>query len=163
MKHGVAPVHGERSGFAGSAMKGAPQRAPRGARERSQRQLRVGEMLRHALVAVLTQGAIRDPELAGVSVTVTEVRVSADLRNATAYVVPLGGGNMDAVVGALRRAAPYLRRLLAGHVTTRRLPALCFEPDISFDRFERIGRLLDRSAAAGSAPVDGQETGNDEP
>ena len=109
--------------------------------------------MRHALVTVLEHDSIREPGLAGVSVTVTEVRVSPDLRNATAYIIPLGGGNMGVVVDALRRAAPYLRRLLAGHVSIKRLPALKFEPDTSFDQAQRIEALLD-GAAIGDEEID---------
>lgn len=123
-------------------------------RARSQRQLRVGELVRHALVNVLEHDSIREPGLAGVSVTVTEVRVSPDLRNAIAYVVPLGGANMDVVVDALRRAAPYLRRLLAGQVDTKRLPTLKFEPDTSFDQAERIEALLG-AATTGEEGIEG--------
>ena len=91
-------------------MRGRESRAP------SQRQLRVGEELRHVLAHVLERGDLRDPGLAGVTVTVTEVRVSPDLRNATAYVVPLGGGAAEDVLGALARARPYLRRKVADAV-----------------------------------------------
>ena len=111
--------------------------------------------MRHALVNVLERDSIREPDLAGVSVTVTEVRVSPDLRNATAYIVPLGGANMDVVVDALRRAAPYLRRLLAGQVNIKRLPALIFEPDTSFDQAERIEVLLDEAAPGKDAATTG--------
>lgn len=129
-------------------MKHASKQSARSGRERSQRQLRVGELLRHALVNVLESDRIRDPDLAGVSVTVTEVRVSPDLRNATAFVVPLGGGDTDSVVEALRRAAPYLRRLLADRVEIKRLPALSFEPDTSFDEAQRIEALLGATVPA---------------
>lgn len=136
-------------------MRQVSQQSPRSGRERSQRQLRVGEVLRHALVNVLERDSIREPGLAGVSVTVTEVRVSPDLRKATAYIVPLGGANMDVVVDALRRAAPYLRRLLAGQVNFKRLPALDFEPDTSFDQAERIEALLDETAPGKDAATTG--------
>jgi len=136
-------------------MKHQSRQSARSGRERSQRQLRVGELLRHALVAVLENDSIRDPDLAGVSVTITEVRVSPDLRNATAFVVPFGGGDMVAVVGALRRAAPYLRRLLAGRVEIKRLPALSFEADTSFDEAQRIETLLSRAGPLGDdGPAD---------
>jgi len=115
----------------------------RSGRERSQRQLRVGETLRHALVEALTRGEeLRDPALVGVSLTVTEVRVSPDLGKATAFVMPLGGTDTDAVVTALNRAAPFLRRQLAGRVTLRHLPALSFIADGAFDEGEHIANLL---------------------
>lgn len=136
-------------------MRHVSQQSPRSGRERSQRQLRVGEVVRHALVNVLERDSIREPGLAGVSVTVTEVQVSPDLRKATAYIVPLGGANMGVVVDALRRAAPYLRRLLAGQVNIKRLPALIFEPDTSFDQAERIEALLDEAAPGKDAATTG--------
>jgi ribosome-binding factor A len=116
--------------------------APRGGRERSQRQLRVGEAIRHALVEMLMRGEVRDPGLSGASVTVTEVKVSPDMRNATAFVLPLGGENTDEVLAALRRAAPYLRRLLGRALTLRHLPALSFQADTAFDYGDRMDRIL---------------------
>ena len=118
------------------------QGAPRSGRERSQRQLRVGEVIRHALVEILARGEVRDPGLAGVSVTVTEVRVSPDLRNATAFVLPLGGTGTDEVLAALRRAAPYLRHKVGEALTTRFLPSLNFEADTGFDEGARVDNLL---------------------
>ena len=118
------------------------QGAPRSGRERSQRQLRVGEVIRHALVEILARGEVRDPGLAGVSVTVTEVRVSPDLRNATAFVLPLGGTGTDEVLAALRRAAPYLRHKVGEALTTRFLPSLNFEADTGFDEGARVDSLL---------------------
>jgi ribosome-binding factor A len=114
----------------------------------SQRQLRVGEELRHVVAAIIARGNIRDPELENQSITVTEVRVSPDLRNATVIVVPLGGADMDRVVAALQRAAPYLRREVAREVTLRNTPALTFAPDLSFDEAARIDDLLRRPAVA---------------
>ncbi len=108
----------------------------------SQRQLRVGEMLRHALSAILNRGDLRDPDLAGKSVTVTEVRLSPDLRNATAFVQPLGGAEIGKVVAALGRAAPYLKRQIAAEVDLRYMPSLSFTPDTSFEHAERIDALL---------------------
>lgn len=115
---------------------------PRNARTPSQRQLRVGEALRHALADVLLRGELRDPALHGVSVTVSEVRVSPDLRSATAYVMPLGGAKLDEVMGALRRATPFLRTRLAHAVRLRYAPELHFEADTSFDQAQRIDALL---------------------
>ena len=126
-------------------MKHRTRGAPRGGRERTQRQLRVGELVRHALVGILERGELSDPDIAGISVTVSEVRVSPDLGKATAFVVPLGGEGMDELVAALRRAAPYVRRLMADRLDLRRIPALSFEPATSFDNVDRIGRLLDTS------------------
>jgi len=108
----------------------------------SQRQLRVGEELRHTLAQIFEHGTLRDPALSGVSVTVTEVRVSPDLRNATAFVMPLGGGNTEAVVAALRHAAPFLRREVARAVNLKFAPNLSFQPDGSFDEASHIDALL---------------------
>src|ERR671925_1842506 len=90
--------------------------APRAA---TQRQLRVGEELRHLLAELLRPGELRDPALHEANITVTEVRLSPDLRNATAFVMPLGGANADEVVSALKRCAPFLKGLLAREVPLR--------------------------------------------
>src|SRR5215470_9656407 len=108
----------------------------------SQRQLRVGEELRHALVRILGRCGLRDPELEGVQVTVTEVSVSPDLRNATAFVVPFGGGPSDKLVKALNRAAGFFRAQFGRELNLRYIPGIHFEPDRSFDHASRIERLL---------------------
>jgi ribosome-binding factor A len=117
-------------------------------REPSQRQLRVGEELRHALAEVLQRGELRDPALAEVTVTVTEVRVSPDLKNATAYVMPLGGRNGAVVIEGLTRSAGYLRGQLARAVPLRFSPTLSFALDTSFDHASRINELLHRPEVA---------------
>jgi ribosome-binding factor A len=109
---------------------------------RSQRQLRVGEELRHALSQVLARGELRDPHLADVSLTVTEVRVSPDLKNATAFVVPLGGGDLEAIVAALNHAASFLRGQLGHEVQLRFTPRLSFQADRSFDEAAHINEIL---------------------
>ena len=111
-------------------------------REASQRQLRVGEALRHALAELLSSGALRDPDVQGPPVTVTEVRVSPNLRSATAYIVPLGGGDPTTVLGGLRRASPHIRAQLARMVHLKFAPQFAFEVDASFDRASRIESLL---------------------
>ena len=108
----------------------------------SQRQLRVGEELRHALARLFERGVLRDPALAGVSVTVTEVRSSPDLRNATVFVIPLGGANSEAVVAALQHAGPFLKREVARMVELKYVPNLSFRADDSFDEADRIDLLL---------------------
>jgi ribosome-binding factor A len=108
----------------------------------SQRQYRVGEELRHAIARILDYAHFRDPDLAGVSVTVTEVRISPDLRNATAYVTPLGGRDMDKVVAALNRASGYFRREIARAVVLRVVPDIAFVPDTSFDYSSRVDAIL---------------------
>ncbi len=121
------------------------RRAERGP---SQRQLRVGEELRHALAWILERGEVRDPDLKGVSVTVTEVRVSPDLRRATVFVFPLGGGETEAVVTGLTRARPFLRRKVANAVRLKFVPDITFRADTSFDEARRIDILLRDPAVA---------------
>ncbi len=117
----------------------------RAGRERSQRQLRVGELIRHALVEILMRGELRDSDLEGVSITVSEVRVSPDLKNATAFVMPLGGKEVPKIVEALKRAAPFLRRQIGASTTMRYMPAISFVADEAFDEGAKIDALL-RSA-----------------
>jgi ribosome-binding factor A len=114
-----------------------------------QRQLRVGEALRHALVRALERGEVRDPAAANVSITVTQVSLSPDLRNAIAYVTPLGGAGAAALVQALNRAAPYLRSLVAREVQLRFAPQLRFALDTTFEEAGKIDRLLREIAAGG--------------
>jgi ribosome-binding factor A len=118
-----------------------PRNPPRAS---GQRALRVGEELRHALARIFERGELRDPDLAGVTLTVTEVRVSPDLKNATAFVVPLGGINNAKVLAALKRSAPYLRRAVADAVELRYAPAITFALDTAFDHARRIDALLRR-------------------
>jgi len=108
----------------------------------SQRQLRVGEMLRHALAEVLQRGDVADPVLETTVVTVPEVRVSPDLRNATCFVMPLGGQNVDEVIKALEKNRKFLRGELAHKVTLKYMPDLRFEIDRSFEEGDRIDELL---------------------
>ena len=120
-----------------------------------QRPLRVGEEIRHALSHILTYEMDRldDPELYGKSVTVTEVRVSHDLRSATAFVVPLGttveGTESAPLIKALNRAAGYFRGLLAREVRLQFSPTIRFKLDESFDEASRIESLLRDPAVAG--------------
>ena len=117
-------------------MKKAPSAEP------SQRQLRVGEEIRHALATIFMREELHDPALQGVSLTFTEVRISPDLKNATVFFLPLGGRDLDAIVKGLSRAAPHIRSLLNKHVRLRALPRLKFLPDESYDYAEGIDRLL---------------------
>ena len=117
-------------------------------RERSVRQLRVGEELRHILAEILARGDLRDPDLAGRSITVSEVRVSPDMRNATAFVLPLGGGDEDVVVAALGRAATFLRNEVGRKLHLKYLPNLSFLRDTSFDTARDIDKLLADPAVA---------------
>lgn len=111
----------------------------------TQRQLRVNEEIRHALAWVLERGQFRDPVLAGTPITVTEVRCSPDLRNATVFFTPLGGqGDAVALRDALTRAQSYLRHELSRTVEMKYLPRLSFQIDTSFDEYARIDTLLHR-------------------
>ena len=111
-------------------------------RRPSQRPLRVGEELRHAFVQLLASGEIHDPDLAGAMVTVTEVRMSPDLRNANIFFTPLGGEDGPAILKALKRAAPFIRRRLAETIQLRVAPQLWFELDTSFETAGRIETVL---------------------
>lgn len=129
---------------------------------RSQRQLRVGEAVRHALVRILERAHFHDPDLIDVSVTVTEVRVSPDLRNATAFVLPLAGANQDVVIAALRRAVPYLRGQLAHEVELRFAPQLAIEPDTSFDYARHIDSLLRQADVARDLGPDDEDVADED-
>jgi len=108
----------------------------------SQRQLRVGEEIRHLLSQALMRGDIYVPELEGVSVTVSEVSVSPDMSNARAYVTPLGGVDMDEVVAILNVIAPDLQTWIAKKVHLRRMPRLKFMADNSFDNAQKMSQLI---------------------
>lgn len=129
----------------------------------SQRQLRVGEELRHAIAHALERGHFRDPALAGASITVTEVRVSPDLKSATAYVTPLGGANVEEVVRALQRASAYFRGEVARAVTLRYAPTITFAADTSFDYASRIHGILHRPEVARDLDAPEDDEGGEPP
>ncbi len=112
----------------------------------SQRQLRVGELIRRTLSDVLLRGDLHDPDLSGVSITVGEVRVTPDLRIASAFVLPLGGRDEEVVLAAIRRSIPELRHQLAKNVSMKFVPELRFEIDRTFDRMDETKRLLSEDA-----------------
>ncbi|HET9019240.1 MAG TPA: 30S ribosome-binding factor RbfA [Acetobacteraceae bacterium] len=114
------------------------------ARPPSQRQLRVAEEIRHVLAGIFARGEIRDPDLAGVTLTVTEVRISPDLRRATAFVTRLGRSDVAEKLPALRHAAPFLRRELAHVLRLRYAPDLSFQADTSLDYAMHVDELLHR-------------------
>jgi ribosome-binding factor A len=132
----------------------------------SQRQLRVGEMLRHALSEILRGTDIRDPDLSGVAVTVTQVKPSPDMRYATVFVEPLGGKNAATIVAALNRHKGFLRGQMGRGIALKFTPELRFVEDTSFAEAERIERLLHsekvaRDLAAPKTPAeddDGPQT-----
>ena len=114
----------------------------------TQRQLRVGEMLRHALSDVLRRGDLRDPDLAGVSVTITQVKPSPDMRYATIFCEPLGGKNAKTIIAALNRHKGYLRGEMGRLITLKFTPELRFLEDQSFAEAQKIETLLKSSRVA---------------
>ena len=108
----------------------------------TQRQLRVGELIRRRLSDVLARGDVHDPDLAGLSITVSEVRVSPDLRAATAFVLPLGGRGAQEAVKALARNKSELRRLVVKGLDLKYAPDLKFVTDETFDQMDETRRLL---------------------
>ena len=127
-------------------------RSPRGGSRRtgrndgplgpSQRQLRVGEALRHALADILFRNEIRDPDLDGVSVTITQVKPSPDMRYATVYCEPLGGGNAREVIAALNRHKGFLRGEMGHRIAMKFTPDLRFVEDQSFAEAQKIETIL---------------------
>jgi ribosome-binding factor A len=110
----------------------------------SQRQLRVGELIRHALADILQRGEVHDPALEGMVVTVPEVRVTPDLKLATIFLMPLGGKGADIVVGIFDRHKRFLRGEIAHRIDLRYAPDLRFQLDTSFQEGDRIDALLRR-------------------
>ena len=117
-------------------------------RGHSQRQLRVGEEIRHLLAELLERGNMRDPELREASITVTSVDVSPDLRNATAFVMPLGGQDAARLLAAMKRAAPWFRAQVGERAGLRYSPEIRFQLDRTFDEADKIGALLRRPDVA---------------
>jgi ribosome-binding factor A len=111
----------------------------------SQRQLRVGELLRHSLSEILTRGEVRDPDLEAVSVTVTQVKPSGDMRHASVFVEPLAGKNAKTVVAALNRHKGFIRGLMGKTIALKFTPELRFLEDESFAEAEKIETLLKSS------------------
>ena len=123
----------------------------------SQRQLRVGEEIRHVLAGVFARGEFRDPELAGAHITVTEVRLSPDLKHATVFLARLGRSDIDQLLPALKRAGAYLRGQVAHALRLRFAPDLHFQPDQAVEHAAAIDRLLHApDVARDLAPSDGE-------
>ncbi|MCE8440746.1 30S ribosome-binding factor RbfA [Rhodovulum sulfidophilum] len=128
----------------------------------SQRQLRVGELIRRSLSEVLARGDVHDPELTALSITVGEVRASPDLKVATAFVLPLGGDHAEEALAALRRNRGELRRAVGKKTQLKFTPELRFTLDETFDRMDETRRLLAdetvrRDLATPGATPDGDE------
>ncbi|MGC6517336.1 MAG: 30S ribosome-binding factor RbfA [Candidatus Puniceispirillaceae bacterium] len=135
----------------------APSKAP------SQRQLRVGEELRHHLSTALMRGDIYVPELEGISVTVSEVSVSPDMSNARVYVTPLGGTAIEEVVAILNVIAPDLQSWVAQKIHLRRMPRLKFMADHSFDNAQKMSSLIANLPPALSDASDEDDQDNHTP
>ncbi len=114
----------------------------------SQRQLRVGEEIRHVLAGVFMRGECYDPIITATPITVSEVRISPDLKNATAYVMPLNGQNREAIMDALGRNAPIFRKFVSDAMNLRYAPKIHFRLDDSFDEAFRIEKLLNTPEVA---------------
>jgi ribosome-binding factor A len=127
----------------------------------SQRQLRVGELIRHAVADMLARGEVHDPVLEGHMITVPEVRMTPDLRLATIYVMPLGGRDADAVVEALDRNRRFLRGEIAHRVNLKFAPDIRFRVDERFDEAERIEKLLRTPAVQRDLKQKDSEDGSD--
>lgn len=123
----------------------------------SQRQLRVGELVRRALSDVLARGDVHDPDLNRMSITVGEVRTSPDLRIATAYVLPLGGQGREEVIGLLARNKGELRRVISKKLALKFAPDLRFQLDETFDRMDETREMLGRDDVRRDTAQDGAE------
>jgi len=128
----------------------------------SLRQLRVGEAVRHALSTAFERGDIHDRDLAEWTITITEVRMSPDLKNATAFFQPLGGANpdqMQVIRAALKRAAPYLQSVVGRASAMKSTPRISFQPDQSFDEADRVTALLRSDGVRRDLNADDEDDG----
>ncbi len=121
-------------------------RRSEGGKGPSQRQLKVGELVRRALSDTLMRGDVHEPGLMGASITVSEVRMTPDLRTATAFVMPLGGRRIEETLEALGRAKGELRRAVTRAVNLKYAPDLSFRVDESFDRMDEMRRMMNQPA-----------------
>jgi ribosome-binding factor A len=151
--------------------KGATQGAKRNAKSRSsrpeaagptQRQLRAGELVRHALAEIMREEPFHDPVLQATSVTVTEVRLSPDMRHATVFVEPLGGANVDEVIPALNRTSRYIRGVLGKSIEMKFTPDLRFVHDQSFDAAEAMNRLFDNPIVQADLQAEDDDDSDDD-
>ncbi len=114
----------------------------------TQRQLRVAEQIRHVLAEVFARGGFRDPDLTTAQITVTEVRIGPDLKHAIAFVARLGRSDVEVLMPALKRAAPYLRGEVARSLRLKYAPDLSFQPDTALEYAMKIDSLLHRPEVA---------------
>ncbi len=148
MKHGVAGA-GESAYMGGMAHRSHSGTGP------SQRQLRVGELIRRTLADVLNRGDIHDPDLNRMSITVGEVRCSPDLKVATAHVMPLGGKDVEAAIALLSKHRGELRHHITRQMTLKYAPDLRFRPDETFDRLDETRRLFSDPSVQRDIGADG--------
>ena len=127
----------------------------------SQRQLRVGELIRRKLSEILMRGEVHDEELNGLMITVSEVTVSADLKIATAWVLPLGGDRKDEAIAALKRCKGQLRHLTGKDMTLRHSPDLRFRIDETFDRMDATRALFADETVARDVAALGDDASED--
>jgi ribosome-binding factor A len=127
----------------------------------SQRQLRVGEILRHAISEILSRSEVSDPDLEGVSVTVTQAKPSPDMRHALIYCEPLGGRNADRVIAALNRHRGFLRGLLGHMIRLKFTPELRFVEDQSFAEAEKIETILKSAKVQRDLKAGNEDDGGD--
>ena len=130
---------------------------PHGAKGPSQRQLRVGELIRHELAGIFARGELRDPDLEGRIITCSEVRVSPDLRHATVFVSDLGGGHTDDVVKGLMRCRKFLRGEVGHRIETKFTPDFKFVADTLFDEAAKMDALLRSTRARDEAGHDDED------
>jgi ribosome-binding factor A len=154
----VRPGHDEHFQKAIMPSHKKPNTPRTGASGGSQRQLRVGELVRHAVADILAQGGVHDDTLSGHIITVPEVRMSPDLKLATIYVLPLGGRDTDSVLAALERNRKFLRGEIAHRVNLKFAPDIRFRADERFDEAERIEKLLRTPAVQKDLKTDPDQT-----
>lgn len=133
--------------------RGSGEKAP------SFRALRVNENVRYAISTIISRGDIQDPDLEGVSITVSEVKVSPDLRNAVVYVMPLGGTDQVTIIKALNKSSGYVRGRLSKMVRMKYLPRLAFRLDESFDEASSIEKILSHPKVRRDVALDDGEDG----
>ena len=138
-------------------------RTATGRREPSQRQLRVGELIRRALSELLARGDVHDPDLSETSITVGEVRASPDLKVATVHVLPLGGAGAEATIEALERNRHEIRRRVARAVSLKFSPELRFRVDDTFDRLDGARRLFAQEAVRRDVEAADEEHADEPP
>ena len=108
------------------------------------RKLKVGEEIRHAISKIFERGVLRDPNLQDITLTVTEVKMSNDLKSAVAFVVPMGSSNRDLIIKGLNHASFFVRKKITEFITLKFLPKIIFRIDNSFDKFRKVDSILKR-------------------